>query len=249
MAPLMKRIQAWQAWLFVGYVIVVVFIWGIDILDLPHQFMGAESSPLNLEEDIIETIFMLIVALISWNMVAKYERKWVEATAELQKLACTDSLTGALSRREFLARAEGEFFRSKRFGRPFTCGIIDLDAFKSINDNFGHLSGDKVLAEFTQVALDNIRQQDFIGRLGGDEFGIAFVEINSAEAYLIIERINEQWGKTNLLSEDGRRLTIRFSTGISSILITDQSLIDCIQRADKALYHAKKEGKNKIEFS
>lgn len=248
MAPPMKRIRAWQVWLFIGFMIVLAFIWGVEVYDLPHYLLGAESTPINWKESLIETLFTLIAALISWTMVAKYERKWIEATDELQKLACTDSLTGALSRGEFLTRAEEEFLRAKRFNRPFTCGIIDLDAFKSINDNFGHLVGDKVLAEFVQVAVSNIRQQDFIGRLGGDEFGIAFEEAASEDAQIIIQRIHEQCDKAKLLSDDGIKLTVSFSAGISSTLIADQSLTDCIRRTDKALYDAKQQGKNRIEF-
>lgn len=244
----MKRIRAWQVWFFIGLIIVIAFVWGIEIFDLPHNLLGAESTPINWEESLIETIFTLTVTLIGWNVIANYERKWIKATDELQKLASTDSLTGALSRREFLARAEEEFVRAKRFDRPFTCGIIDLDAFKSINDNFGHLAGDKVLAEFAQVALNNIRQQDFIGRLGGDEFGIAFVETASEDAQIIIQRIHEQWDKAKLLSDDGIKLTVGFSAGISSALIADQSLTDCIRRTDKALYAAKHQEKNRIEF-
>jgi len=228
--------------------IVIAFIWGVEVYDLPHYLLGAESTPINWKKSLIETIFTLTAALISWNMVAKYERKWTEATNELQKLASIDSLTGALSRREFLAKAEKEFARAKRFDRSFTCGIIDLDAFKSINDNFGHLVGDKVLAEFVQAAVSNIRQQDLIGRLGGDEFGIAFVETTSEDAQIIIQRIHEQWDKAKLLSDDGTRLTVSFSAGISTALIADHSLTDCIRRTDKALYNAKQQGKNRIEL-
>ena len=244
----MKRLRGSQAWLLAGYIAVIVFIWLIEFLDLLHTLLGAESTTLNLEEAFLETIFIVIIWGFSWSAIRYYEGQWIKATAELQKLAFTDSLTGALSRREFLTKAEKEFLRAQRFDRPFTCGIIDLDAFKSINDNFGHLIGDKVLAAFAQVALNNIRQQDFIGRLGGDEFGIAFVEAEREDAQIIIQRIHEQWDKTNLLSDDGAKLTISFSAGISSIHNKNDELIDCIRRTDKALYEAKQRGKNRIEY-
>ena len=244
----MKRLRGSQAWLLAGYIAVVVFIWLIEFLDLPHRLMGAESTPLSLEKAFLETIFIVMIWAFSWRVINYYEGEWSKATAELQKLASTDSLTGALSRREFLSRAEEEFSRAKRFERPFTCGIIDLDAFKSINDNFGHLIGDKVLAVFAQVALNNIRQQDFIGRLGGDEFGIVFVEAEREDAQSIVQRIHEQWDKANLLSDDGTKMTISFSAGISSTHNKDDELTDCIRRTDKALYEAKQQGKNRIEY-
>jgi diguanylate cyclase (GGDEF)-like protein len=244
----MKRLRGPQSWLLVGYIAVIAFTWLIQILDLPYHLMGARPTLINWEESILETGFILMIGIFSWRVISYYEGKWSKANAELQKLACTDSLTGALIRREFLARAEKEFVRAKRFDRPFTCGIIDLDTFKSINDNFGHLAGDKVLTEFVRIASSNIRQQDFIGRLGGDEFGIVFVEAVDNEAQIIVKRIHEEWDKANLLSDGGIKLTISFSTGISSTLPTDNELIDCIRRTDKALYNAKQEGKNKTAF-
>lgn len=244
----MKRPKGTQAWLLTGYIAVIVFIWSIDFLDLPHIIFGTQPTSINWEESILETGFIIIIWIINWKVINYYEGEWNKAATELQRLASTDSLTGALSRREFLARAEEEFIRAKRFERPFTCGIIDLDAFKSINDHFGHLAGDKVLAEFAQIASNNIRQQDFIGRLGGDEFGIAFVEATSKDAQVILQRIHEQWDKANLSSDDGIRLTISFSAGISSTHNTDQTLTDCIRRTDKALYEAKQRGKNRMEI-
>jgi len=244
----MKNQRESQAWLLVGYIAVIIFTWLIEILDLPHLLMGAAPTAINWQESLLETGFIVLIWAFSWRVISYYEEEWSKATVELQKLVRTDSLTGALSRREFLAKADNEFSRAKRFDRPFTCGIIDLDTFKSINDNHGHLAGDKVLTEFVQVALANIRQQDFIGRLGGDEFGIAFVEASSEEAHIILQRIHEQWDGTMLLSDDGIRLTVSFSAGISSALIPDQSLTDCIRRSDKALYEAKQLGRDRMEF-
>jgi diguanylate cyclase (GGDEF)-like protein len=245
----MNKLRSWRIWLLAGFIFVIVFIWLVEIFDLPHVLLGAPSTELNWQESLLENFFTLIMGIISWVLIASYENKWSKANAELKKLASIDSLTGVLSRRSFLEKAEAEFTRAKRFTRPFTCGIIDIDVFKSINDNFGHLIGDKVLEELARVAMNNIRQQDFIGRLGGDEFGIAFVETSETEAHLIIERIGEQWKKTNIFSDDGRKLTISFSTGISSTLASNESLIDCIRRTDHALYAAKQTGKNRAELA
>ncbi|MBI3739734.1 MAG: GGDEF domain-containing protein [Chloroflexi bacterium] len=245
----MKSQLRWRVWLTAGFGIVIAFTWLNEIIDLPHFLLGAPATPVNWKESLIETGFTLIAFLISCGLVSYYEKQWMSVTSELNRRATTDDLTGVLNRRQFLGQAEEEFQRSKRFGRKLTLALFDLDKFKSINDRHGHLTGDKVLQELAKAVSNNVRQQDFIGRLGGDEFGIIFIETSKKDAHQIAARILKQWNETALMSDEGRTVTVSFSMGISSIHTRDQSITDCIRRADKALYNAKRKGRNRVELA
>ena len=157
-----------------------------------------------------------------------------------EKLANTDSLTGAYNRRYL-----NEFFTNylkilKREKNNFSILIADLDDFKKINDTYGHEGGDRVLIGFSRIVKDTIRQSDFIVRLGGDEFVILLpnTNINSAKvlANKIIYNIRE-YNKTS-------KINFSVSIGIASYEESDSNINDIISRGDKLLYEAKRVGKN-----
>lgn len=190
-----------------------------------------------------------MMAAICWAFIRSYELRWMETTRKLETLAITDELSGMLNRREFLARAEREFERAKRFGRPLSLGILDLDEFKKVNDKLGHLAGDRVIREFASEINLHLREQDLSGRLGGDEFVIAMVESPRSAAREISARIQRSWQDVELSDDEQGRMTVTFSVGITSVLKKDETLLDCIERADKALYAAKKRGGNRVEIA
>ena len=245
--PMETKNVHWRAWVIGGFVVVVLFVWASEVFDLPHLLMRAPNTPINWQESLLESVVTILAGAISWALIARYERNWQEALQELRHLASTDDLTGALNRRECLARAEAEFNRSLRFERPLSIAIIDFDNFKQVNDLFGHPVGDDVLKGFGDVVRSNIRAQDLFGRMGGDEFLVAFIEATPEEATEITERIRDRWSRSKIASPaDGQTATI--SAGLSSLQAIDQSLMDCIRRADKALYTAKFKGRDRIQW-
>src|SRR3990172_2188119 len=131
----------WKYWLIIGFFVVIAFTWLNELLGLPHIFLNAPATRLNWQESLIETIFSLFMAIICWTLIGSYELRWIQATRRLETLAATDELSGLFNRREFLARAEKEFERAQRFGRPMSIAVLDLDRFKKVNDQFGHLPG------------------------------------------------------------------------------------------------------------
>ncbi|MCU7818204.1 MAG: sensor domain-containing diguanylate cyclase [gamma proteobacterium symbiont of Lucinoma myriamae] len=164
---------------------------------------------------------------------------------KLKKLATTDYLTGAYSRGELFNIGHTEFSRVKRYNRDLSVIMIDADYFKEINDNYGHHAGDIALKELAKITQNNIREQDSLGRFGGEEFVILMPEETSNGAIELAQRIRKNI-ENNHISYDNQFFQFTISIGISVYKNTDKRLEDIIQRADKALYQAKEQGRNKV---
>lgn len=172
-------------------------------------------------------------------------RQLQEAQAELRRLATTDDLTGRLNRREFMRRAETELSRAKRHGEPFAIAILDIDHFKSINDNFGHPIGDKVLMGVADELGAVVRDYDIFGRIGGEEFAVAMPKTSIEDARVIAERLREAALACHQL-EDGMHYRVTISVGVAAMLPSDTSVTNILTRADTALYQAKDQGRNQV---
>jgi diguanylate cyclase (GGDEF)-like protein len=168
------------------------------------------------------------------------------AAAALEWLATTDSLTGVLNRRSFLAAAEREMARFKRHGHVFSLLIIDLDHFKDLNDTHGHPAGDHALRGFTDLVKRIGRGADIFGRLGGEEFGLLMPETTLADARLAAERLRRHVQALEL-SLEGRWLKVTLSGGLVQVTPADANFDSLMRRADQALYRAKDAGRNQID--
>lgn len=171
----------------------------------------------------------------------KVNQELIAANAKLTKLAFTDQLTGAFNRRHFEEVAAVEFARAKRYQQPVSLLIIDIDHFKTVNDNYGHNIGDKVLIELVELIQNNIRMSDVLVRWGGEEFLIMAPGLSAEEAFQFAEKI--RLVAENQCFLDARTLTL--SIGVAE-LDRDEELDHWIKRADKALYKAKESGRNKV---
>jgi len=165
---------------------------------------------------------------------------------ELQRLATTDVLTGMANRRAFLESAESVYAHSRASGEPLTLLMLDLDYFKSINDRFGHLEGDRALAEFARAVHSQLRASDMAGRLGGEEFGVLLPATSLDEGRQVATRVLDSVRALELRDETGHAYHITASLGLSMFRDTDRSLRDMLDRADQALYRAKNKGRNQI---
>ncbi len=165
---------------------------------------------------------------------------------ELQRLATTDVLTGMANRRSFLEVAEATFQRARESHAPLTVLMLDLDHFKTINDRFGHLEGDRVLAEFAQATKHQLRASDTVGRLGGEEFGLLLPHTLPAECADIATRILEAIRALELTDSNGQHYGVTTSMGLGTLSPGDRSLHDLLDRADQALYLAKRRGRNQL---
>ncbi len=163
-----------------------------------------------------------------------------------QNLAITDPLTGLYNRRHFFKLAEIEISKLKRNKRPCSCFMIDIDNFKSINDTYGHIVGDKVLLEVGKRVKQGIRDYDILARYGGEEFIVFLPEIDLDKAVGVAERIRKNIASSKIEINDEVKIPVTVSIGVASAKGEDVILDKLIKNADKALYLAKYEGKNRV---
>jgi diguanylate cyclase len=166
---------------------------------------------------------------------------------EQQRLALLDMLTQLPNRQAYEQRLQQEYERWKRYGRPLTLAVCDIDHFKSINDNFGHLAGDKVLRIVAKTLAKHLRKTDFIARFGGEEFVVLMPETDQQAALQTIETIREAVATCPFHFRE-KPLSITLSAGIAvfSGNVTSEQVFE---RADTALYLAKQNGRNRCEVA
>ena len=166
--------------------------------------------------------------------------------AILRRQSMTDFLTGLSNHRFLIEHAEKEIERARRYKRSLSCLMIDIDNFKQINDQYGHLVGDRVLTEIASAIQKSIRKIDTVGRYGGDEFLILLPESTTETALYVANKIQ----KTVCEQQFGRPenfITTSVSVGLANFECTDDlHAHQMIQKADDALLKAKRWGKNKI---
>ena len=173
------------------------------------------------------------------------ERKRLEA--ELTRRAHVDYLTGLNNRGYFIERAEEEFRRAIRYGKMLSVGMMDIDNFKKINDEYGHKTGDAALKVLAEVCSQTLREVDIVGRMGGEEFAILMPETHSEAALDVAERLRVALASAEVPREFGAP-SIRFtvSIGLATKSSADESLEFLLNLADQALYRAKGSGKNRV---
>jgi len=174
-----------------------------------------------------------------------YRQRILGQNRELERLANTDPLTGVYNRRYFMGFATKEFLRSQRYSHMFSLIQMDLDHFKKINDTHGHAVGDEVLKAFTANCLEVLRENDVLGRIGGEEFSIILPETEKGGALIVAERFRETIADLKLYVDD-QVVHFTVSIGVTCLRQDDASIEVVLRRADEALYLAKNGGRNKV---
>ncbi len=167
-----------------------------------------------------------------------------ELNEQMETMATTDALTGLHNRRAFSALFAERLLRAERYGRKCSVIMCDIDHFKTVNDTYGHPTGDMVLKTVSRLLQSEARKTDAVGRLGGEEFAIVMEETDSRAAKQTAERIRERVQKEVMLCELGK-LQVTLSLGIATFPDDGNSLDLLISRADEALYRAKHGGRNR----
>jgi diguanylate cyclase (GGDEF)-like protein len=176
--------------------------------------------------------------------LADSRRRLAASLEQVQDLASHDELTRSLNRRSLMAALERERSRAERSGAPFCVALIDLDHFKQVNDIYGHSTGDAVLRDFAASVHRTMRVTDVFGRYGGEEFLMILVGNAQEEAILALERIRAAIAAVEWTALTPGR-TITFSAGVASFR-KGESIVQLINRADRALYEAKGAGRNQV---
>ncbi|MDE2027402.1 MAG: GGDEF domain-containing protein [Candidatus Omnitrophica bacterium] len=162
---------------------------------------------------------------------------------DIETLAITDGLTGVYTRRYFIERFDEEIKRSALRKSSLAFLMVDADHFKSINDQYGHLTGDAVLKEVANIIRENVREIDIVGRFGGEEFCVVLPDTDSEGSRVVAERIRKSAEKKSIRAYDNTvRLTL--SIGIAAFPTDGKLLEELMDKADWALYRAKSQGRN-----
>ena len=163
---------------------------------------------------------------------------------QMEELAITDPLTGAYNRRYFMTQIDRQMSIARRHSLPMCILMMDIDYFKEVNDIYGHLAGDLVLQELVQLLKKQLRTHDVLARYGGEEFVIMSTEKSESGLIAFAERLRQTIEQTPIIFE-GSLISVTVSFGVV-IVLPEQTYEDAIKAADRALYNAKKNGRNQV---
>lgn len=210
------------------------------IVQAMHTFSSEEN---NREAELTQQLADMQNKLDEMEKLAETARHDIE---EQRKKAMHDALTGLPNRESYQQRLEQEISRVERYGGALSLMVCDIDLFKRINDTYGHLAGDKVLKIIARSLQSNLRDSDFIARFGGEEFVALMPETSAKEAKLVAEKLRKRVEESpfNFKKEP---VQITASFGISEFA-KDENVEEVFQRADKALYKAKENGRNQVQL-
>lgn len=170
----------------------------------------------------------------------------LKRSRSMRNLIDRDGLTGVLTRSALMRRAQAVADGARRHGAPAAFVMLDLDHFKSINDRFGHATGDRVLTSFALMLVRRLRSGDEVGRLGGEEFGIVIGDADAGDVQRLVSRLLDEFAAVDHSSADGTPLYATFSAGVAMFEQGDD-LETWVRRADDALYVAKRGGRARVE--
>lgn len=197
---------------------------------------------------VISGLLLLVIGTYSSLALRRAIGREHAIRADLDRVATTDELTGLANRRELFSGLDRMIAAARRSGQPVSVAVLDLDRFKLVNDTHGHPAGDEVLRRVAEMAKLLLRQQDLVGRLGGEEFLIAFPDCPAHEAVAACERLRQGIAALPVLLPSGVGLSVTISTGVTELLDSDDRKA-IISRADEALYSAKKAGRDQVRLA
>jgi diguanylate cyclase (GGDEF)-like protein len=181
------------------------------------------------------------------QLVESDSRQLSDELSRVRLLSLTDELTGLPNRRAFLRRIEDEVARVQRYGFPLSLALIDLDHFKQINDRYGHSGGDEVLRIYSKNILSIFRHHDLVARYGGEEFAVLLPNTREEGSMRALNKVKARAGETRWQFNDEMISVPTFSSGVS-LYKPGETASAFIERADKALYRAKRLGRNRVEL-
>jgi len=173
------------------------------------------------------------------------ELRKVELYEQVQKLSIIDGLTEVYLRRYLMSRLEEEVERSGRLGLKFSVAMVDVDHFKECNDTHGHLTGDTVLKKISERLKCSVREVDMVARYGGEEFCVVLPETTKKLALTVAERLRGAVG-SNEIDAYGKKIKVTVSVGVATYPKDGDDVYSLVEKADTALYKAKRKGRNLV---
>ncbi|MFN3609376.1 MAG: diguanylate cyclase [Hyphomonas sp.] len=235
----------------------VVFFAGAPLSDPDGKRFGTlcliDSAPRTLSPaqlDLLNSMAHIVSQDICVHSAGRYAVQDLinaeEDRCALYDLAVTDPLTKALNRRAFFRFAEREVQRAHRHGHPVSVLMFDIDHFKAVNDIYGHAAGDEVIVRLARLVTECVREEDLLGRLGGEEFGLILPETPLDAAMTLANRLREAV-KDLRFHSSGRSFNVTISLGVSQLEEMDTDILPALEQADQALYRAKRFGRDRAE--
>ena len=224
----------WEAYFFGRWGAILIVAWTALVQGLALIAVSAGDGYFDRWLDVVVSVGVVAVVV---ELLSSRNRKLLVRLAEEAKV---DNLTGLLNRRGFAERAEAELARARRDGTRLGVVSFDLDHFKAINDEFGHDVGDRVLVEAAELFRSELRESDVLARMGGEEFVALLPGDAVAEAEAMAERVRAALVATAASSTPA----VTVSAGVTAA-IAPEDLEDLLRSADRALYRAKFEGRNR----
>jgi len=198
------------------------------------------------DQEVLEKITLLNNALSNKaRKLTKKNKELEKAYARIEKLSRTDTLTDLANRRHFMSYFDKILSQAQRHDHPLSLAMLDLDKFKDINDKFGHQAGDEVLSNLGELLKEKTRKEDLAGRIGGEEFAVLLTQADSEDARSYAERTRN---KITEMEIDSISTKVTASFGISTLKEDDDQEY-LMKRADRALYEAKAEGRNRVKVN
>ena len=210
-----------------------------------EEAMAHGASDLIIKPIRLEDLLLRINVVLKNRLEKKENSRKLE---ELKNLSVRDDLTGLFNSRQFYSHIAQEVDRSNRYFRPLSLILMDIDNFKSLNDTYGHLFGDKILSGMGEIIKSAIRMQDTAYRYAGDEFTILLPETELERAIAVAERVRRAIEIETQLLSDPKSLKVTVSIGVVEYL-TDEEIKSFVHRADGAMYASKRKGRNIITFA
>lgn len=190
----------------------------------------------------------LLLGFLGLGMILAYaiSRTLSELHDQVAEQAVRDQLTGLWNRRYMFEMLEREMLRARRFGQDVSVLVIDIDNFKSINDDLGHLQGDEVLRTIAEIVLRTTRTIDVGARYGGDELALVLLETDAEGAMILAERLRDRIHDAEVPKRDGGTMSVTVSIGAATRTDALDEMEDLIEAADQALLEAKRSGKDRV---
>lgn len=241
---MLKAVRAWMLGtplpVVVAAVVLVSVMASVGALVLLNWLMGIGFGPSFRRSLIVATVAPTLVAGPIGGLIVHLLREVEAARQEALALAWNDPLTGLLNRRRFVELAEREIELAQRSGARVSVALIDLDDFKAVNDHHGHAAGDAVLCAVAAATRGALRGTDLCGRWGGEEFAVLLPASPGVDAALVVERVQAALRAVQVPQAPG--VTCSASIGIAERQ-PGEPFDSLVQRADRAMYRAKQDGK------
>jgi diguanylate cyclase len=238
----------WNRWLLAlgpgRATLLLTALGAVAALVLSEALLLLTGRPLHW---VVAAVALACAALVVPPLVLPLLRSWQRsehARAEQDLLATRDDLTGACSRRQFLALAEREWARCRRYEMAAAMLLVDVDHFRRVNDLHGAHAGDRLLRAISHATQETLRQADLCGRFGGDEFVIFLAHADTLGALDAAERIRDKVARLTLEAPGGEPIRTTVSVGVVALSPTHDTLADLLADAERALQAAKEAGRN-----